>query len=166
MGAAGLPRVWPGVDGPTRSLQEDEEAAHIWECQVRYVTFLGVGRDAHTFALIVDTGQRFQCAAFWCEPDAGTISEAVQAACMVSGSGATLNPPSIPAILGTPGGGGVGWGWGPGWEAQPWVGQQGQEGLDRTVLCPTHSHAVLVCVTPHGDAILRVTPTGTLCGVR
>ncbi|NXG72130.1 APBB3 protein, partial [Baryphthengus martii] len=60
-----------------------EDAAHIWECQVRYVTFLGVGRDAHTFALIVDTGRRFQCAAFWCEPDAGTISEAVQAACMV-----------------------------------------------------------------------------------
>ncbi|KFP11686.1 Amyloid beta A4 precursor protein-binding family B member 3, partial [Egretta garzetta] len=30
--------------------QEDEEAAHIWECQVRYVTFLGAGRDAHTFA--------------------------------------------------------------------------------------------------------------------
>uniref|UniRef100_A0A8C3EXM1 Amyloid beta protein binding family B member 3 n=1 Tax=Corvus moneduloides TaxID=1196302 RepID=A0A8C3EXM1_CORMO len=60
-----------------------QEAAHIWECQVRYVTFLGVGRDAHTFALIVDTGRRFQCAAFWCEPDAGTISEAVQAACMV-----------------------------------------------------------------------------------
>ncbi|XP_050167871.1 amyloid-beta A4 precursor protein-binding family B member 3 [Myiozetetes cayanensis] len=63
--------------------QEPEEAANIWECQVRYVTFLGVGRDAHTFALIVDTGRRFQCAAFWCEPDAGTISEAVQAACMV-----------------------------------------------------------------------------------
>ncbi|NWU89676.1 APBB3 protein, partial [Upupa epops] len=63
--------------------EDEEDAAHIWECQVRYVTFLGVGRDAHTFALIVDTGQRFQCVAFWCEPDAGTISEAVQAACMV-----------------------------------------------------------------------------------
>ncbi|NWX23885.1 APBB3 protein, partial [Aegotheles bennettii] len=62
---------------------QDEAAAHIWECQVRYVTFLGVGRDAHTFALIVDTGRRFQCTAFWCEPNAGTISEAVQAACMV-----------------------------------------------------------------------------------
>ncbi|XP_075298284.1 LOW QUALITY PROTEIN: amyloid-beta A4 precursor protein-binding family B member 3 [Opisthocomus hoazin] len=82
-GVAGLPGVWPEVDGPTGSPQEDEEAAHIWECQVRYVTFLGVGRDAHTFALIVDTGRRFQCSAFWCEPDAGTISEAVQAACMV-----------------------------------------------------------------------------------
>ncbi|RLW02882.1 hypothetical protein DV515_00007022 [Chloebia gouldiae] len=81
-GAAGLPGRRPGVDGPAGSPQEPEEAAHIWECQVRYVTFLGVGRDAHTFALIVDTGRRFQCAAFWCEPDAGTISEAVQAACM------------------------------------------------------------------------------------
>ncbi|NXK81950.1 APBB3 protein, partial [Amazona guildingii] len=63
--------------------QEDKDTAHIWECQVRYVTFLGVGHDAHTFALIVDTGRRFQCTAFWCEPNAGSISEAVQAACMV-----------------------------------------------------------------------------------
>ncbi|XP_039560344.1 LOW QUALITY PROTEIN: amyloid-beta A4 precursor protein-binding family B member 3 [Passer montanus] len=76
-GAGGCRAGWAA--GP----REPEEAAHIWECQVRYVTFLGVGRDAHTFALIVDTGRRFQCAAFWCEPDAGTISEAVQAACMV-----------------------------------------------------------------------------------
>ncbi|XP_044882208.1 amyloid-beta A4 precursor protein-binding family B member 3 isoform X1 [Mauremys mutica] len=61
-----------------------EEDTHIFECQVRYVTFIGVGKDAHTFALIVDMGQQhFQCTAFWCEPDAGTISEAVQAACMV-----------------------------------------------------------------------------------
>uniref|UniRef100_A0A669QYZ2 PID domain-containing protein n=1 Tax=Phasianus colchicus TaxID=9054 RepID=A0A669QYZ2_PHACC len=68
--------------GPARRRQE-EDGAHVWQCEVRYVTFLGVGRDAHTFALIADTGRRFQCAAFWCEPDAGTISEAVQAACMV-----------------------------------------------------------------------------------
>uniref|UniRef100_A0A8B9S8L6 Amyloid beta precursor protein binding family B member 3 n=1 Tax=Apteryx owenii TaxID=8824 RepID=A0A8B9S8L6_APTOW len=77
--------------------QEEEEEAHIWECQVRYVTFIGVGRDAHTFALIVDTGQRFQCTAFWCEPNAGTISEAVQAACMVSGAlGCPRAPPWAP----------------------------------------------------------------------
>ncbi|KAL8194125.1 UNVERIFIED_CONTAM: hypothetical protein K2H54_000669 [Gekko kuhli] len=64
---------------------EDEEDACLWECQVRYVTFIGIGKDAHTFALITDMGrQRFQCTAFWCEPDAGTISEAVQAACMVN----------------------------------------------------------------------------------
>ncbi|KAJ8337579.1 hypothetical protein SKAU_G00365450 [Synaphobranchus kaupii] len=56
----------------------------FWECQVRYLTFLGVGHDTHTFAVIVDSGkQQFECHAFWCEPDAGSVSEAVQAACMV-----------------------------------------------------------------------------------
>uniref|UniRef100_A0A3P8ZHK0 Amyloid-beta A4 precursor protein-binding family B member 3 n=1 Tax=Esox lucius TaxID=8010 RepID=A0A3P8ZHK0_ESOLU len=56
----------------------------FWECQVRYLTFLGVGHDTHTFAVIVDGGtQRFECHVFWCEPDAGVLSEAVQAACMV-----------------------------------------------------------------------------------
>ncbi|XP_044278793.1 amyloid-beta A4 precursor protein-binding family B member 3 isoform X2 [Varanus komodoensis] len=60
------------------------EDAHVWECQVRYITFIGIGKDARSFALISDMGQqRFQCTAFWCEPDAGAISEAVQAACMV-----------------------------------------------------------------------------------
>ncbi|KAJ8405759.1 hypothetical protein AAFF_G00311960 [Aldrovandia affinis] len=66
--------LWKGEDG------EDP----IWECEVRYLTFLGVGHDTHTFAVIVDGGvQRFECHVFWCEPDAGIISEAVQAACMV-----------------------------------------------------------------------------------
>ncbi|XP_068133915.1 amyloid-beta A4 precursor protein-binding family B member 3 [Hyperolius riggenbachi] len=56
----------------------------VWECQVRYVTFMGVGKDPHTFALIADVGKQcFQCTVFWCEPDAGHVSEAVQAACMV-----------------------------------------------------------------------------------
>ncbi|MBN3294731.1 APBB3 protein, partial [Polypterus senegalus] len=56
----------------------------FWECQVRYLTFLGIGKDTHTFAVIVDAGrQRFECHVFWCDPDAGSISEAVQAACMV-----------------------------------------------------------------------------------
>ncbi|XP_072231623.1 amyloid-beta A4 precursor protein-binding family B member 3 [Leuresthes tenuis] len=66
--------LWKGEDG-------DEP---LWECQVRFLTFLGVGHDSHTFAIIVDGGtQRFECHVFWCEPDAGIISEAVQAACMV-----------------------------------------------------------------------------------
>ncbi|XP_056372682.1 amyloid-beta A4 precursor protein-binding family B member 3 [Hyla sarda] len=65
--------------------REDAEEEPIWQCQVRYVTFMGIGKDPHTFALIVDTGGRqcFQCTVFWCEPDAGHVSEAVQAACMV-----------------------------------------------------------------------------------
>ncbi|MEQ2299971.1 hypothetical protein AMECASPLE_020523 [Ameca splendens] len=66
--------LWTGEDG-------DEP---LWECQVRFLTFLGVGHDSHTFAVIADAGtQQFECHVFWCEPDAGIISEAVQAACMV-----------------------------------------------------------------------------------
>ncbi|XP_063784839.1 amyloid-beta A4 precursor protein-binding family B member 3 [Pseudophryne corroboree] len=60
------------------------EEEPIWQCQVRFVTFMGVGKDPHTFAVIVDVGQQcFQCTVFWCEPDAGNVSEAVQAACVV-----------------------------------------------------------------------------------
>ncbi|KAM8971921.1 amyloid-beta A4 precursor protein-binding family B member 3 [Pelodytes ibericus] len=56
----------------------------LWHCEVRYVTFIGIGKDPHTFALILDVGKQcFQCTVFWCEPDAGNVSEAVQAACMV-----------------------------------------------------------------------------------
>ncbi|XP_061607468.1 amyloid-beta A4 precursor protein-binding family B member 3 isoform X2 [Phyllopteryx taeniolatus] len=62
--------------------QEGEEP--VWACQVRFLSFLGVGHDNRTFAVIVDGGrQRFECHVFWCEPDAGLLSEAVQAACMV-----------------------------------------------------------------------------------
>uniref|UniRef100_A0A3Q4I1J7 Amyloid-beta A4 precursor protein-binding family B member 3 n=1 Tax=Neolamprologus brichardi TaxID=32507 RepID=A0A3Q4I1J7_NEOBR len=67
--------------GQVQSSDGDEP---LWECQVRFLTFLGVGHDSHTFAVIVDGGtQQFECHVFWCEPDAGILSEAVQAACMV-----------------------------------------------------------------------------------
>ncbi|XP_067899211.1 amyloid-beta A4 precursor protein-binding family B member 3 [Heterodontus francisci] len=80
---------WPSVllqvTDTTLSVCKGEESCEPWwECRVRYLTFLGVGRDPHTFGLIVDTGlQRFECHVFWCEPDAGCISEAIQAACML-----------------------------------------------------------------------------------
>ncbi|ELW54054.1 Amyloid beta A4 precursor protein-binding family B member 3 [Tupaia chinensis] len=64
--------------------QASAEEEPLWQCPVRLVTFIGVGRDPHTFGLIADLGrQSFQCAAFWCQPHAGGLSEAVQAACMV-----------------------------------------------------------------------------------
>ncbi|XP_016894704.1 amyloid-beta A4 precursor protein-binding family B member 2-like isoform X2 [Cynoglossus semilaevis] len=62
--------------------EEDEEA--LVECRVRFLSFMGIGRDVHTFAFIMDTGnQHFQCHAFWCDPNAGCVSEAVQAACVL-----------------------------------------------------------------------------------
>lgn len=64
--------------------QEEEEEVLV-ECRVRFLSFMGVGRDVHTFAFIMDTGnQHFQCHVFWCDPNAGSVSEAVQAACVVS----------------------------------------------------------------------------------
>lgn len=46
---------------------------------------MGVGKDVHTFAFIMAEGpQDFICHMFWCDPNAASLSEAVQAACMVS----------------------------------------------------------------------------------
>lgn len=65
------------------SNQDEEEV--LVECRVRFLSFMGVGRDVHTFAFIMDAGgHRFDCHVFWCDPNAGNVSEAVQAACMVS----------------------------------------------------------------------------------
>ncbi|KAG8453615.1 hypothetical protein GDO86_000300 [Hymenochirus boettgeri] len=62
--------------------EKDEEV--LLECRVRFLSFMGVGKDIHTFAFIMDTGnQHFETHIFWCEPNAGSVSEAVQAACML-----------------------------------------------------------------------------------
>ncbi|GCC37938.1 hypothetical protein chiPu_0016448 [Chiloscyllium punctatum] len=80
---------WPSVllqvTDTTLSVSKGEDSREpCWQCRLRYLTFLGIGKDPHTFGLIVDTGlQNFECHVFWCEPDAGYISEAIQAACML-----------------------------------------------------------------------------------
>ncbi|KAJ8384853.1 hypothetical protein AAFF_G00197630 [Aldrovandia affinis] len=64
--------------------QEEKEEDVLVECRVRFLSFMGVGRDVHTFAFIMDSGnQHFECHVFWCDPNAGSVSEAVQAACML-----------------------------------------------------------------------------------
>lgn len=67
----------------TISKDKDEQEILV-ECRVRFLSFMGVGRDVHTFAFIMDAGgHRFDCHVLWCEPNAGSVSEAVQAACML-----------------------------------------------------------------------------------
>ncbi|XP_037685592.1 amyloid-beta A4 precursor protein-binding family B member 2 isoform X9 [Choloepus didactylus] len=79
---------WPSVnmnvaDATVTVISENSEEETLVECRVRFLSFMGVGKDVHTFAFIMDTGnQRFECHVFWCEPNAGNVSEAVQAACM------------------------------------------------------------------------------------
>ncbi|XP_012385236.2 amyloid beta precursor protein binding family B member 2 isoform X5 [Dasypus novemcinctus] len=80
---------WPSVhmnvaDATVTVISEKSEEETLVECRVRFLSFMGVGKDVHTFAFIMDTGnQRFECHVFWCEPNAGNVSEAVQAACML-----------------------------------------------------------------------------------
>uniref|UniRef100_M4A5Y2 Amyloid beta protein binding family B member 2 n=1 Tax=Xiphophorus maculatus TaxID=8083 RepID=M4A5Y2_XIPMA len=70
------------VADATVTISKDKEV--LVECRVRFLSFMGVGRDVHSFAFIMDAGgHRFDCHVFWCEPNAGSVSEAVQAACML-----------------------------------------------------------------------------------
>ncbi|CAL8389329.1 unnamed protein product [Arctogadus glacialis] len=64
--------------------KDEEEEEVLVECRVRFLSFMGVGHNVHSFAFIMDAGgQRYDCHVFWCEPNAGGVSEAVQAACML-----------------------------------------------------------------------------------
>ncbi|KTF91696.1 hypothetical protein cypCar_00022567 [Cyprinus carpio] len=84
--------------------EKEEEEEVIVECRVRFLSFMGVGRDVHTFAFIMDTGnQHFQCHVFWCEPNAGSVSEAVQSACVLRyqkclGKSDSLTPPPTDSV--------------------------------------------------------------------
>ncbi|XP_052401323.1 amyloid beta precursor protein binding family B member 2-like isoform X1 [Carassius gibelio] len=84
--------------------EKEEEEEVIVECRVRFLSFMGVGRDVHTFAFIMDTGnQHFQCHVFWCEPHAGSVSEAVQSACVLRyqkclGKPDSLTPPPSDSV--------------------------------------------------------------------
>ncbi|XP_062992473.1 amyloid beta precursor protein binding family B member 2 isoform X2 [Elgaria multicarinata webbii] len=72
------------ADATVTVISEGNEEEIVVECRVRFLSFMGVGKDVHTFAFIMDTGnQHFECHVFWCEPNAGNVSEAVQAACML-----------------------------------------------------------------------------------
>ncbi|KAM3624241.1 uncharacterized protein V6R79_021024 [Siganus canaliculatus] len=72
------------ADATVTISKEKDEGEVLVECRVRFLSFMGVGRDVHTFAFVMDVGgHRFDCHVFWCEPNAGNVSEAVQAACML-----------------------------------------------------------------------------------
>ncbi|XP_071981263.1 amyloid beta precursor protein binding family B member 2 isoform X6 [Engystomops pustulosus] len=77
------PVIMNVADATVTVIKEKDEEVLV-ECRVRFLSFMGVGKDIHTFAFIMDTGsQHFETHVFWCEPNAGNVSEAVQAACML-----------------------------------------------------------------------------------
>nr|XP_006000030.1 PREDICTED: amyloid beta A4 precursor protein-binding family B member 2 isoform X4 [Latimeria chalumnae]XP_014346240.1 PREDICTED: amyloid beta A4 precursor protein-binding family B member 2 isoform X4 [Latimeria chalumnae]XP_014346241.1 PREDICTED: amyloid beta A4 precursor protein-binding family B member 2 isoform X4 [Latimeria chalumnae] len=79
-----VPVIMNVADATVTVIKEKNEVEVLVECRVRFLSFMGVGKDIHTFAFIMDTGnQHFESHVFWCEPNAGSVSEAVQAACML-----------------------------------------------------------------------------------
>ncbi|KAG7484383.1 hypothetical protein MATL_G00049010 [Megalops atlanticus] len=72
------------VASATVTILSVEAEEVLSECRVRFLSFMGVGKDVHTFAFIMAEGPGdFICHMFWCEPNAASLSEAVQAACML-----------------------------------------------------------------------------------
>ncbi|KAJ8275525.1 hypothetical protein COCON_G00072770 [Conger conger] len=71
------------------------------ECRVRFLSFMGVGKDVRSFAFIMAEGPGdFICHMFWCEPNAASLSEAVQAACMVSPAPPGSPPAAVSEVSG------------------------------------------------------------------
>ncbi|XP_026128849.1 amyloid-beta A4 precursor protein-binding family B member 1-like isoform X3 [Carassius auratus] len=76
--------VTVNVASATLTILTSEAEEVLSECRVRFLSFMGVGKDVHTFAFIMAEGPGdFICHMFWCDPNAASLSEAVQAACML-----------------------------------------------------------------------------------
>ncbi|XP_067420722.1 amyloid beta precursor protein binding family B member 1 isoform X2 [Emydura macquarii macquarii] len=68
----------------TLSVTHAQTEAVLCECRVRFLSFMGVGRDVRSFAFITASAPgTFRCHMVWCQPNAAGLSEAVQAACML-----------------------------------------------------------------------------------
>uniref|UniRef100_A0A7M4G207 Amyloid beta protein binding family B member 1 n=1 Tax=Crocodylus porosus TaxID=8502 RepID=A0A7M4G207_CROPO len=68
----------------TLTITHEQTEAVLCECRVRFLSFMGVGRDVRSFAFIMARAPGdFRCHSVWCEPNAAGLSEAVQAACML-----------------------------------------------------------------------------------
>ncbi|NXY82813.1 APBB1 protein, partial [Alcedo cyanopectus] len=68
----------------TLTIAHRQTRALLCECRVRFLSFMGVGRDVRAFAFIMAAGPgTFRCHRLWCEPNAAGLSEALQAACLV-----------------------------------------------------------------------------------
>lgn len=67
-----------------------QEVSPLAECRVRYLSFLGIGRDVRRCAFIVHSPRDvFVAHAFHAEPSAGALCKTIEAACKVRN---TLDP--------------------------------------------------------------------------
>lgn len=64
------------------AMQDDRLIA---ECRVRYLSFLGIGKNVKNCAFIMHTAQdKFICHVFMCEPSSGALCKTIEAACKVN----------------------------------------------------------------------------------
>ncbi|XP_013144889.1 PREDICTED: uncharacterized protein LOC106108300 isoform X2 [Papilio polytes] len=86
LAAARAPSAWRPVAvavAPSMiTITEEGETSPIVECRVRYLSFLGIGRDVRRCAFIVHTQhQQFVAHAFHAEPSSGALCKTIEAAC-------------------------------------------------------------------------------------
>nr|XP_037871343.1 protein Fe65 homolog isoform X2 [Bombyx mori] len=86
LAAARPPSAWRPVHvavAPSMiTITEEGETTPIVECRVRYLSFLGIGRDVRRCAFIVHTAQElFVAHAFHTEPSSGALCKTIEAAC-------------------------------------------------------------------------------------
>ncbi|KAM7179577.1 LOW QUALITY PROTEIN: amyloid beta precursor protein binding family B member 1 [Macrochelys suwanniensis] len=68
----------------TLSITHAQTEVVLCECRVRFLSFMGVGRDVRSFAFITASAPgAFRCHMVWCRPNAAGLSEALEAACML-----------------------------------------------------------------------------------
>ncbi|GBP84675.1 Protein Fe65 homolog [Eumeta japonica] len=89
LAAARAPSAWRPVAvavAPSMiTITEEGESTPIVECRVRYLSFLGIGRDVRRCAFIVHTAQdQFVAHAFHAEPSSGALCKTIEAACKVT----------------------------------------------------------------------------------
>lgn len=64
-------------------LKDDDQT--IVEARVRYLSFLGIGKNVKNCAFIVHTAQdKYIAYVFRCEPSSGALCKTIEAACKVS----------------------------------------------------------------------------------
>ncbi|CAH0719290.1 unnamed protein product, partial [Brenthis ino] len=86
LAAARAPSAWRAVAvavAPSMiTITEEGESTPLVECRVRYLSFLGIGRDVRRCAFIVHTPHdAFVAHAFHAEPSSGALCKTVEAAC-------------------------------------------------------------------------------------
>ncbi|XP_045489409.1 protein Fe65 homolog isoform X2 [Pieris rapae] len=86
LAAARAPSAWRPVAVAVApsciTITEEGESTPIVECRVRYLSFLGIGRDVRRCAFIVHTPQdSFVAHAFHAEPSSGALCKTIEAAC-------------------------------------------------------------------------------------